>query len=265
MDAYIRSAAEIQQIKEQGAVGEILARVLKEAGFNAHPFGDMVLLPSGLRLQAALLETHDLEALRVAEGRVATATRIVAYNDTCFPAGLPELQHATGTDAAQAIAAGFATWAKTALVTLEDVVRFGLGAGVRDSTLLAISYPGPHAGDATAYQAILGPIVQVGADGRQASGAGLDMDEDELCPACMTTRIQDALCERLSPAGCSGIGLVAVRDAEGALAAECRINGERFEPGVARLLAYAQSWPARGFEYRQQYVVIRPLPATRPS
>jgi hypothetical protein len=262
MDASSTSAA---QTMEQGAIGAILARVLKEAGFNAHSFGDMVLLPSGLRLQVALLETHNLAALHVAEGRVATATRIVAFNDTCFPAGLPELQHATGVDAVHAMAAGFAAWAQSALVTLEDVVRSGLGAGVRDSTLLAISYPAQHDGEARVYQAILGPIVHVGADEEEASGAEWPADGDELCPACMTTRIQDALREHLSAVVCTGIGLLAVRDTEGALAADCRINGERFEPGVARLLAYAQSWPARGFEYRQQYVVIRPVPATRPN
>jgi Family of unknown function (DUF6348) len=230
----------------QGATGEILARVLSEAGFDARASREEVLLPSGLRLRAALLENRPL-----ADGRVASASRIVAFHDRLFPEGLPELQHAVGANAELACAAALAAWSQRVLPALEDAVR----PKVRDCALLAVKFPARGDGAPRVHQVLLGPVMRTG------SAPGETAEEDEPCPACMLTRMQDALRERVRAEGYTGIGLMAGRDAAGNLIADCRVNGERFAEGVARLIAYAQSWTERGVEFREQYVIMRPAPA----
>ncbi len=233
-------------VEGRRAAAEMLAQVLGQSRLDARCTGDAVLLPSGLRLEAALLEARLLE-----DGRVATVTRVVAFHDALFADGLPELQRAIGADTAQAMAQGFSAWVQGARVALEDAVR----TAVRDCPLLAVKVSAPGGGAPTVYQAILGPVLCVG------PGPAQPAEDDELCPACMTTRVQDALRGHLRAGGYTGLSLVAGRDARGALAADCRVNGEPFSEGVERLVAYARSWPERGFEFRQQYVILRAAPA----
>jgi hypothetical protein len=228
------------------AAAETLEHMLRRGGFDACHLADALGLPSGLRLQAAVLET-----LALADGRIAAVVRIVAFHDTAFSAGLPEVLHAAGRDAQQALEEGLGAWVRGALPVLEDAVR----GQVRHSALLAINSPPQGAEPVAAYQAILGPILYV--DG-QAERYG---EDEESCPACMTTRMQDLLRERLSGDGVMGLALVAGRDAQGRLIADCRINGEHFADGAERLLAYARSWAGSGLDIRSQYVIIRPPPA----
>lgn len=234
----------------------MLERVLRQAGRDARLSGPAVVLPSGLRLEAALLHTHPLEDGRVAPVRCTSVTRIVAFHDEYFPDGLPELQHAIGADAAQAMAEGMAAWAHRVLPVLEDAVR----PAVRACDLLAVKFPPPGEGAPRLYQAILGPVMHERSGGSEAA-ADRVTEDDAPCPACMTTRIQDLLGERVRVGGYTGLSLLAGRDAAGTLIADCRVNGELFPEGVERLAAYANAWPARGYAFMQQYVIIRPAPA----
>ncbi len=47
-----------------------------------------------------------------------------------------------------------------------------------------------------------------------------------------------------------------MRDESGAPGADCRINGEDYEPGMEALRAYVATWPGAGVEYRKQYVFL---------
>lgn len=229
----------------RSAACSMLERVLRQAERDARPSRHAVLLPSGLRLEAALPETHAL-----ADGRVAMSMRIVAFHDELFPDGLPEWQHAIGTDAAHAAAEGLSAWAHRVLPVLEDAVR----PGVRDCALLGVRFPARREAAPTLYQAILGPVVHEG-DAEAAA------EDEDPCPACMTTRIQDVLGDHVRVAGYTGLALFAGRGAAGQLVADCRVNGEPFPEGVERLRAYANAWPAGGYEFMHQYVIIRPAPA----
>ena len=57
--------------------------------------------------------------------------------------------------------------------------------------------------------------------------------------------------------GFYGLRLFAARDAEGTPQADCRVNGEDWEKGAQRVGEYARSWPAAGYEFRKQYVVLQ--------
>ena len=63
--------------------------------------------------------------------------------------------------------------------------------------------------------------------------------------------------------GYFGIRFYAMRDQDGAPGADCRINGEDYEPGMAALRSYVDTWPGSGFEFRKQYVfVFTPAPTS---
>lgn len=229
--------------------------MLGEAGLAAQVDADGLRLPSGLRLEVSLLDGDDPQAGEFEDGRVVSTLRIVAIHDELFPRGLQEVQHASGVSAEAAMTAGFAAWAQRTLPVLEDALRAGMGAGVQDCDLMNMRLKTPGDGKERVYQAVFGPVVRVAA--APAQGA----EDDEPCSFCMATRIQDALAGRLRGDGYTGIRLVAARDAEGYLVADCQVNGEALPEAAARLMAYAQSWPDRGFEVREQYVILRPVAA----
>jgi len=233
----------------QPAIAQTLARMLSAAGLAARVSGDGVSLPSGLRLEVSLLGGDKPEAGEFEDGRVVSTLRIVAIHDELFPEGLQEVQHAAGVSAEAAMAAGFAAWAQRTLPVLEDALR----PDVQDCDLMNIRFRALGDGKERVYQALFGPVIRIG-DPPQAR------DEEEPCSFCMATRIQDALGGRLRGDGYSGVRLMAARDAEGYLLADCAVNGEAVPEAAARLMAYAQSWPDRGFEVREQYVILRPVP-----
>jgi hypothetical protein len=53
--------------------------------------------------------------------------------------------------------------------------------------------------------------------------------------------------------------LFALRDKNGEAQADCRVNGENWNPAKEALIRYAATWPPRGFEFRKQFVAIRLL------
>jgi hypothetical protein len=56
-----------------------------------------------------------------------------------------------------------------------------------------------------------------------------------------------------------GIRLFAMRRQDGAAGADCRLNGEDWEPGKNALIDYVNLWPDRGVEFRKQYVILQTL------
>lgn len=233
---------------ENVSVSRILETVLRQEGFDARLSDGSVVLSSGIRLSVELLET-----VNFGENRIRTSTRIVASHDSCFPNGLPEFQHAAGQTAGQALADGFSTWAKMDLVTLEDSTR----TKPRDCSVMEMGFPSESKESAKVRQVILGPV------GRMVSSSAQTEEEHPFCPCCMITQNFDAFRGLLQSDRLVGIRLFASRDADGNLAADCRVNGEDFPEGVEHLVNYARSWPERGFEFRKQYVVVRSAGVTR--
>lgn len=52
------------------------------------------------------------------------------------------------------------------------------------------------------------------------------------------------------------------RDADGTPQADCRVNGENWEPGAQALREYARTWPEAGFEFRNQSVIWQTVSET---
>lgn len=221
----------------------LLHSVLEEHGLQPEAHSEELRLSSGLRIKAEFLDAVD-----VPQSHVRTCTHITATHDTFFPNGLAEFVHAAGSTVEEALREGFSNWAKTDLIALEDAAR----AEPRDCTSMTMEFPSWD-GKPRTRRIIFGPTLHL------ATGPAPSQDEEHpFCPCCLFTNSMEAFQPVLDSEETLGIRLFASRDAQGECAADCRINGEDFAPGVEKLNDYARTWRATpGLEYRKQYVVVR--------
>ncbi|WP_440985172.1 DUF6348 family protein [Xanthomonas sontii] len=231
------------------ALQQLLLQVLQREGHAATLHDEVVVLGNGLQL---LTELVDLAELRKG---VRTASCIRVHHRSLFPDGIVEFQHSIGEDTDASLASGFTTWARTDLVALSEAVAAPTDA--RCMTL-QMEFPASATADSALRRTVvLGPVAHMNGDAARAA-AGEDT-EHAFCPCCLFTNSLDALMPLLQrDQRMLGIRLFASRDADGEVAADCRVNGEDFPDGVACLRRYAETWPALGaMEFRKQYAVVR--------
>lgn len=258
-----------------GGLRALLAQVLEDAGRTPVLHADHLLLDGELRVFVELMEVAELPP----DG-VRTATAIQVRHSGLFPDGLTEFQHAAGDDVEQSLASGFATWVRTDLLALSEAVS--VARKDRSCMTMRLELPPPAA---HLREVVLGPVARLGGAVPAAScAAGDDEDEDEddfedddedfdaaadededeqahgFCPCCLFTQSLEAFLPLLEgDTRMLGIRLFATRDAEGEVAADCRINGVDFPAGADCLRRYAATWPAyAGLEFLKQYVVVFP-------
>ncbi|MBB6367268.1 hypothetical protein FHR56_002433 [Xanthomonas sacchari] len=228
---------------------QLLLQVLQREGHVATLHEDGVVLGNGLHL---LTELVDLAELR---SGVRTASCIRVHHRSLFPEGIVEFQHSIGEDTEASLASGFTTWARTDLVALSEAVS--APAEARCMTL-QMEFPAEAGAQASVRRTVvLGPVAHMNGDAARAAAG--DDTEHAFCPCCLFTNSLDALMPLLQrDQRMLGIRLFASRDADGEVAADCRVNGEDFPDGVACLRRYAETWPALGaLEFRKQYAVVR--------
>ncbi len=231
------------------ALPQVLLQVLQREGHAASLHDDVVVLDTGLQLLTELLDMAELRH------GVRTASCIRVHHRSLFPAGIVEFQHSIGENTEASLVSGFTTWARTDLVALTEAVT--APAEARCMTL-QMEFPASAAGEAAVRRTVvLGPVAHMNGDAARAA-AGEDA-EHAFCPCCLFTNSLDALMPLLQrDQRMLGIRLFASRDADGEVAADCRVNGEDFPEGVACLRRYAETWPALGaMEFRKQYAVVR--------
>lgn len=104
-------------------------------------------------------------------------------------------------------------------------------------------------------RAVLGPVAHYRQ--REPADAGEHgPDDHDFCPCCMVTRSFEAFRGLFQEDAFYGILLFASRNPDNTTEADCRVNGEDWEPGAHALREYARAWPDGGFEFRKQYVVL---------
>lgn len=222
----------------------VLAELLAGQGVATTAHEGWLQLPDGYLLRP------DVVSWQRADGdRISTTTAISVCHERHLPAGLFEYQHSTGPGAAESIARGFERWAELDLVTLRDAIRPG------EIDCMTASLDPDKAKDLTTTRRriVFGPTLHYA---REPAVEG----DEEFCPCCLLTRSIDGFRPQLGAEGFVGIRLYALREADGSIAADCRVNGIDWSPGQAALRSYVSTWPQRGFEYRKQYVVIQPAP-----
>jgi hypothetical protein len=165
------------------------------------------------------------------------------------PNGVFEYQHSSGGDVRTSFATGFRMWAQIDLpVFLEADAEKPANTMMMDFEIGEAKVELP-----CNRRVVLGP-TQHFTRAPLASDVG---EEHTFCPCCLFTRSVDAFRPLLAQDAFFGIRLYAMRDTDGTLRADCRVNGADYPAGAEALVRYAGTWPDLGFEFRKQYVAIR--------
>jgi hypothetical protein len=214
-----------------------LAAVLSARGIRTRRDPDWLRLRGGLVLRPQIVHVTKGEG----RGDVQTATTIEVWHPRRISTGAFEYQHAQGGSAAGSIRDGFEGFADLDLPVLLDL----LGRKECETLILSMKFP-----DGRKRRAWLGPPAHL-----QAAPVAED-NEHAFCACCLFTNAVEAFRTQIETDGFYAIRLFAARSSEGEAMADCRVNGEDFEPGAEALRRYAATWPARGFEMRKQYMVL---------
>ncbi len=221
-----------------------MAEVLRSGGYVLSTGKSWVQLESGLVLQPGFVSSQPLQ-----QGGVQTLTTVeVSHPTGGIPAGVFEFQHSTGNDTCQSVAKGFEGWMNLDLPVFLDALR----PKPEKCTFLEFNLPAGGGKPSQKRRAVLGPVSHLVS--HPAEGPA---EEHPFCPCCLFTRSGDVMKPKILDNHFYGLRLFAMRRHDGTPAADCRLNGEDWEPGKSALIEYVKSWPDRGVEFRKQYVIIQ--------
>jgi len=236
--------------EEKADLPEILERILKQAGHATTRSKGSVALESGLVLLPSMVSFQPLDG-----GGVRTVTTIETSHPDRIPPAVFEYQHATGNTTEASIGSGFDNWAKLDLPVFLDV----LTPKPQTCTIMQMEFPADESGAKRTRQVFLGPVAHMMEHPLPKSESG--EETHAFCPCCLFTNSGEAFHELLTQKTFHGIRFFALRDQNGEVSADCRVNGEDWPAGVEALRRYAASWPQQGYEFRKQFVVISSPPA----
>lgn len=232
---------------ERGDVLRLMERALRELGHETvREKGWLEHRESGFTILPQFVAVEPLEG-----GGVRSVTTVQVNHPTLVPEGAFEYQHSAGGNVEEAIAQGFSQWVQTDWVTLADALR----PMPQDCMLWEMTLPAADARSETVRRAIMGPVAHL-QENPWPGEAGGEGEEHGFCPCCLITKSFETFKTLLEGDRFYGIRLFALRDNDGETQADCRVNGEDWEPGAAALREYAKTWPGAGFEFRKQYVVM---------
>lgn len=225
---------------------DCLAAIVEPHGLRPTRHKGWLELDCGLFLLPQLVSLQPLD-----RGGVQTLTTIEVVHERLIPSGVFEYQHSTGDDLKDSISKGFDGWEKLDLPVFIDALRKELTA----CSALEMSFPAKPDRRALKRRVVLGPT------GHLAAQTVEHEEEHPFCPCCLFTNSLEAFREFLESDRFYGVRLFAMRDADGAAQADCRVNGEDWNPGKEAFIRYAATWPPRGFEFRKQFIAIHSLDA----
>jgi hypothetical protein len=203
---------------------------------------------SGFQLVPQLVGIHPLQK------GVRTVTTMQSNHSTLAPRGVFEYQHSTGEDIAKSIASGFEQWAQTDFVTLLDAIQ----PQPKSCTALEMAFPATDDRPARLRRAVLGPVAHF-MQQPPRKDEGSPPEEHPFCPCCLLTRSFEAFRELIEGDDFYCLRLFAARDQDGVAQADCRVNGDDWKQGAQALREYAATWPAAGYEFRKQYVLLQSI------
>jgi hypothetical protein len=167
-----------------------------------------------------------------------------------IPPGVFEFQHSYGQDPETSIVSGFQDWMSLDLPVFLDA----LSPAPNHCSAINLDFPAEGGTPPRSRRGMLGPV------GHYAEKPATETEEHPFCRCCLLTKSLEAFKDKVSSEGFFAIRLYAARDPEDGASADCRVNGLDYEPGKAALIKYAATWPARGIEFRKQYVIIQSRP-----
>lgn len=228
-----------------------LARSLDRREFLFDRRADrLVLTASGFEVAPVVLAVHPWS-----DGRCHTVSVTRVRHPRLIPGGLYEYQHADARLVAAALADGCRQWIDTDLDPLTDA------AADEPSRCSAMDIEVPATAGRPAHhrRIVYGP-VDIRSSSADPPRPIVDADGHPFCGCCLLTHSMDALQQHVEGQATVGIRLFAARLSDGSVGADCRVNGDDFDPGRAALRRYVRTWPGRVPQTRKQYVVITSVP-----
>lgn len=227
-------------------VVQVAADVFKQRGYSVS--NEKTWLLHGESKFAILPQ---LVAIEPMEGGVRTVTTMQVNHPTLAPAGVFEYQHSAADNVVEATARGFDQWIQTDFVPLLEA----LSPQPKTCTAMEMEFPAKEGKPGRIRRAILGPIAHF----MEHPPADNPDEEHPFCPCCLLTRSFEAFKDLFERDDLCCLRFFAARDEEGLPQADCRINGEDWEPGAEALRNYASTWAPAGYEFRKQYVVLQSI------
>jgi hypothetical protein len=224
-----------------------LEEVLRLGGFGVSAGESSLQLESGLVVQPGFAGFQPAQ-----RGGVQTVTTVEVSCPPRIPAGVFEFQHSTGDDSRQSIAKGFEGWMQLDLPVFLEALR----PKPEHCACMEFDLPAEGVTPPQKRRVVLGPVAHLVS--RQTEGPA---EEHPFCPCCLFTNSATAMMPKIRDGRFYGARLFAMRDQDGSVGADCRLNGEDWEPGKKALIEYAKTWPDRGIEFRKQYVIIQTVPS----
>lgn len=232
--------------EEQADLVALLADVLAREGRGLRREGDRLEISPGLVLRPQFVSL-DPQQLKGAK----TCTTIEFTHPRFGDERLFEFQHSMGDDINQAFTSGFDAWVQFDLPAILDALR----PDATDCNVMMMTYPANEVRAAPLKRrVVLGPPAHVAANRDETIDA-----EHPFCPCCLLTNSFEAFRPLLEADALCGVRLFAMRGEDGVGSADCRVNGEAFDAGIAALAKYVDTWPERGFEFRKQYVILQTI------
>jgi len=228
---------------EEDDLAVSLAATLNALKHQAVVKGDWVELEGGFFLLPQVVGVAPKD-----DSGVKTTSTIQISHPELVPGGVFEFQHSTGANVRESFTQGFKGWAELDLPVFLDAQR--------DKAKTCMYMEMKQGQEATSVLAadrriVLGPPLQMVQKTNPISG------EHVFCPCCLFTHSFRAFDGILKAREFHGIRLFVMRDADGHIQADCRVDGVDCPAGAEELLKYAKDWPDRGLEYRKQYVCIQ--------
>jgi len=208
---------------------DILKKTLLEHDYTSTVERDWIIVNKNLHIHPEIVTFQPIEP-----NGVRSVTSIAISNEKYAPNGLFEYQHSAGDDTNQAIAKGFKGWIELDLPVLLDAINNSLVS----CTAMDMEYPAP---EHRIRRALLGPVSHIAS--RNIDG----VEEHPFCPCCLLTNSFEAFREHFKQNEFFGIRLLVLRNENGEINADCRVNGIDWELGKEHLIKYGQTWPGPWF------------------
>lgn len=235
-----------------------LARVLEEQG---HAVGShdtwLDHAQTGLVIRPLFHELVPLE-----NGGFRTVTTIGFSHPELVPREVFEYQHGWSDSVEGSIRAGFEQWAQIDLIALLDALK----PMPETCMMMEMSFPEQEGAPARIRRIILSPVAHYPANPTAPAAESRPAEPDDdgehppFCACCLFTRSFLAFKDLVEDDAFHGIRIYAARGVDGALEADCRVDGNDWEPGAQAVREYVKMWAGTGFEFRKQYVVLTNAP-----
>jgi hypothetical protein len=228
---------------------ELAAAVLEKHGHSVSRHKQWLGIPaSGFVILPRLVDMRPTD-----KGSAHTTSTIQVHHPVLVPGGVFEYQHSFGNTAEESLRIGFDQWAKVDFVSFQDAAL----DKPRNCSFMVGTFPEKDGAPPRSRRAILGPVAHFMANPPPQPAVPGEGDEHSFCPCCLLTRTFPAHKQFFEGDGFFGLRFFAARNQNGEPQADCRVNGEDWEPGAEALREYVRTWPGTGYEFRKQYVILQ--------